>query len=152
MKSTTNDKLKTSLAEKEATKQKLPEKIDQLKRYLASFLGRQSEKLSSQQKKLSLLFFGILMGGISLGLIFRPFINSESGSFTIPEGMKTTITIVPPETHEPIIVQEDLQMLLEFKSTLDSLYKFDRPTYEELLRGREGLLDSIDFLIGLYKQ
>ena len=65
--------------------------------------------------------------------------------------MKTTITIVPPETHEPVIAQEDLTMLMQFKSTLDSLYKFDRPTYEELLRGREGLLDSIDFLIWLYK-
>ncbi|HPM29960.1 MAG TPA: hypothetical protein PLJ60_06465 [Chryseolinea sp.] len=152
MKSTSNDNSKTSSAEKDSTKQKLSEKIDRLKRYLATFLSRQSEKLSSQQKKLSLLFFGILMGGISLRLIFRPFLNSESGSFTIPEGMKTTITIVPPETHEPVIAQEDLTMLMQFKSTLDSLYKFDRPTYEELLRGREGLLDSIDFLIGLYKQ
>lgn len=91
------------------------------------------------------------MGCISLGLIFRPFLNSKAGSFTIPEGMKTTITIVPPYSREPVISQEDLQMLMEFKSTLDSLYQFDRPTYEELLRGREGLLDSINFLIGLYK-
>lgn len=151
MKSTANDNSKTAHAEKEAAKQKLPEKIDQLKRYLATFLSRQSEKLSLQQKKLSLLFFGILMGGISLGLIFRPFLNSDSGSFTIPEGMTTTITIVPPDTREPVIAQEDLMMLMEFKTTLDSLYKFDRSTYEELLLGREGLLDSIDFLIGLYK-
>ncbi len=151
MKSTTNDNPKTTPADKEETKPKLSEKIDRLKRYIAAFLGKQSEKLSSQQKKLSLLFFGILMGCISLELIVRPFLSSDSGSFTIPEGMKTTITIVPPDTREPVISLEDLQMLIEFKSTLDSLYKFDRPTYEELLRGREGLLDSIDFLTGLYK-
>lgn len=150
MKPTTNDSSKT--ADKEATKQKLPERIDQFKRYLADFLGRQSEKLSLLQKKRALLLFGILMGGISLGLIFRPFISSNSGSFTIPDGMKTTITIVPPDTREPVIAKGDFQMLMEFKSTLDSLHKFDRPTYEELLRGREGLLDSVDLLIGLYKQ
>ena len=152
MKSTANDNSKTSMLKKIQQNKSCLRRSIGLNATSLTFLSRQSEKLSSQQKKLSLLFFGILMGGISLGLIFRPFLNSESGSFTIPEGMKTTITIVPPETREPVIAQEDLTMLMQFKSTLDSLYKFDRPTYEELLRGREGLLDSIDFLIGLYKQ
>lgn len=44
MKSTTNNNPKTTPDDKEETKPKLSEKIDRLKRYIAAFLGKQSEK------------------------------------------------------------------------------------------------------------
>ncbi len=131
-------------------KGRFAERIDILKHQLANFLGRQSQKLSLRQQKRILLLAGILMGGISLALIIRPFQDSATHSFNIPKGMNAKAFIIPPRERNAMIAEEEYLMLLKFKSTLDSLHKTNRPVYDEVLQGHAGLLDSINFLISIY--
>lgn len=148
---TSEKHLEKETPEETSYRHKLKTIVNSYLRKLADYLRRQSEKLSSPQKKLALALFGLLMGGICLTLTIRPFYNPSTSGFNFPEGMKAKAFIVPPAEREVMFSEEDYLMLMKFKSTLDSLYKADRPTYDALLIGREGLLDSINFLIGIYK-
>jgi hypothetical protein len=152
MKPFTKDNKDDSLNREQTIKGRFAERIEIRKRQLANFLGRQSQKLSLRQQKLMLLLLGVLMGGVSLTLIIHPFQDSSAHTFNIPEGMNAKAFIIPPRERDATISEEDYLMLLKFKATLDSLYKTDRPVYDELLRGHEGLLDSINFLISIYQQ
>lgn len=147
----TTDKHSKKKTSEESVKEKLVASINVLLRKLADYLRMQSEKLSSSQKKLALALFGLLMGGICLTLTIRPFYYSSTNEFSLPEGMTTAARVIPPAEREAMFSEEDFLMLMKFKSTLDSLYKTNRPVYDDLLRGREGLLDSINFLMEFYK-
>jgi hypothetical protein len=147
----TTDKHSEKKTSEESVKEKLVGSINLLLRKLADYLRTQSEKLSSSQKKLALALFGLLMGGICLTLTIRPFYYSSTNEFSLPKGMTTVARVIPPAEREAMFSEEDYLMLMKFKSTLDSLYKTDRPVYDDLLRGREGLLDSINFLMEFYK-
>jgi len=125
--------------------------IEKKKRDLANALGRASERLSPGGKKLSLLFFGIVMGGISLALIVRPFRDSPVNAYGFSKELHTPFTTVPIQPSDSLLSQEDFQLLIGLKHTLDSLKQHDPATYHELLKGREGLLDSINFLINIYQ-
>lgn len=149
---TTDKRLEKKTSEQVSAKEKLVGSMNSLLRKLADYLRVQSEKLSSSQKKLVLAIFGLFIGGVYLTLTIRPFYYSSAKEFNLPEGMTTKALVMPPTEREAIFSEEDYLMLMKFKSTLDSLYKKDRPVYDELLRGREGLLDTINFLIGLYKE
>ena len=148
MKPFTKDNKDDSQSGGQRIKGRFAERIDILKHQLANFLGRQSQKFSLRQQKRILLLAGVLMGGASLVLIIRPFQDSATPAFNIPEGMAF---IIPPRERDAVIAEEDYLMLLKFKSTLDSLYKTNRPVYDELLQGHAGLLDSINFLISIYQ-
>lgn len=130
---------------------KLGDRIELMKQHVANFLNRHMEKLSTQHKKWVLLVLGILMGAASLTVIIKPFQDSSAQAFRLPEGMEPRTWIVPPGKQDIMFSEEDYRMLLKFKAMLDSLYKADRPTYDEVLKGHEGLLDSIDFLISIYQ-
>lgn len=125
--------------------------IDKKKHQLAEFLGRQSEKLTPQGKKLSLLFFGIVMGGISLALIVKSFRDSPTNAYGFSKEISKPIFIIPLHQADSMFSREDYEVLLGFKQTIDSLKRYDPTTYEELLKGREGLVDSINFLISIYQ-
>lgn len=131
--------------------EKLSGAIENKKRQLAEFLGRKSEKLSPQGKKLSLLFFGVVMGGICLALIVKPFQDSPANAYGFSKELSAPLLTVPRQQADSAFSREDYKMLLGFKQTIDSLKQYDPTTYNELLKGREGLLDSINFLIGIYK-
>ncbi len=148
----TPDRHSQKTSEEIPAKEKMVGMLNSFLRKFSDYLKTQSEKLSSSQKKLALALFGLLMGGICLALTIRPFYSSPVSEFNLPEGMTTKAFVIPPAEREAMFSEEDYLMLMKFKSTLDSLYKTDRPVYDGLLRGREGLVDSIDFLIGLYKQ
>lgn len=148
----TTDKHSEKITSEEVSvKEKLVGSMNSMLRKFADYLKTQSEKLSLSQKKLALAIFGLLMGGICLTLTIRPFYYSSASEINLPEGMTTKALVIPPAEREAMFSEEDFLMLMKFKSTLDSLYKTDRPVYDDLLRGREGLLDSINFLIDLYK-
>lgn len=120
-------------------------------RKLADWLGRQSERLSPQGKKGSLLLFGLLMGGISLMLI----INSLKGTSVNASVFPTTIespTVTPGIGTEPIMTPDEYTKLLRFRRMMDSLKQSPegRTLYHEILHGRKGLLDSVDFLLNIY--
>ena len=129
----------------------LSEKNQKVKRQLADYLNRMSEKLSIQTKKRILVTVGILMGCICLAMMFEPFRNPMIDQQVIPHETKVPIVIVPPESNDALLSPEDYSMLLEFKQTMDSLMINDRGSYEEILNGREGLMDSINFLIRLFR-
>lgn len=148
----TTDKHSEKITSEEVSlKEKLVGSMNSVLRKFTDYLRTQSEKLSLSQKKLALVIFGLLMGGICLTLTIRPFYYSSESEFNLPEGMTTKALVIPPAEREAMFSEEDFLMLMKFKSTLDSLYKTDRPVYDDLLRGREGLLDSINFLIDFYK-
>lgn len=149
---TTDKNLAEKTSEEVSVKEKLVGSMNSLLRKFADYLKIQSEKLSLSQKKLALALFGLLIGGVCLTLTIRPFYYSSANEINLPEGMTTEARVIPPAEREAMFSEEDYLMLMKFKSTLDSLYKKDRPVYDELLRGREGLLDTINFLIGLYKE
>lgn len=128
---------------------RLSEIFDKRKRQLADFLGRQSEKLSPQSKKVMLLFFGVMMGGLCLALILKPFHRSAINSPFILEAITPTV-IVPKSSMDSLLSHEDHEKLIGFMKVMDSLRKYDHATYDELLKGREGLLDSIRTLIRIY--
>lgn len=148
---TTDKHSEKKTSEEASVKEKLVGSINVLLRKLADYLRTQSEKLSSSQKKLALALFGLLMGGICLALTIRPFYYSSASEFNLPDGITTKALVIPPAERESMFSEEDYLMLMKFKSTLDSLYKTDRPVYDDLLRGRKGLLDSINYLIDFYK-
>lgn len=125
--------------------------IEKRKRMIADFLGRTSERLSPNGKKLSLLFFGIVMGGVSLTLITAPFRSSSINTYGFTKELSAPLTTVPVQPSDSVFSQEDYELLLGFKHTLDSLKQYDPATYHELIKGREGLLDSINFLIRFYQ-
>ncbi len=129
---------------------RLSDAIEKRKRAVAEFLGRTSERLSPNGKKLSLLFFGIVMGGVSLALITAPFRDSPVSAYGFTKELSPPSTTVPIQPSDSIFSQEDYQLLIGFKHTLDSLKQYDPATYHELIKGREGLLDSINFLLRFY--
>jgi hypothetical protein len=127
---------------------KLSEKIENYKRQLADNLTRTSERFSLQSKKRLLAVLGIIMGCICLAMMIEPFRKPFNNMDMIPAAQHDPVVIVPPEN--PLLSPQDYKMLLEFKQTMDSLKVNDRISYDEILQGREGLLDSINFLISIY--
>ena len=129
---------------------KLSEKIEKYKRQLADNLTRTSERFSLQSKKRLLAFLGIIMGCICLAMMIEPFRKPFNNMNMIQAAQHTPVVIVPPGNGESLFSPQDYKTLLGFKQTMDSLKVNDRISYDEILQGREGLLDSINFLISIY--
>jgi hypothetical protein len=128
--------------------EKVISSIEKTKITLTHFLSRQSEKFSPAGKKLLLLVFGLLMGGISLYLMIEPFRNPVSAErlFSKQQIQKTIV----PQPAPPLISKEEYLLLISYKKTLDSLRRYDPQSYQVLMQHRQGLLDSLEFLIRLY--
>jgi hypothetical protein len=120
--------------------------IEQLKRKLADFLGRQSEKLTVPQRKVMLLLFGLTIGSICVGLVIRPFAGDQQERFTIPTSVEAPKLIQP----DAAIGKTDYQSLVWFKRVMDSLKHSPkgRAQYEQIMKERPGLLDSVHFILG----
>lgn len=129
---------------------KLSEKIETYKRQLADNLNRASERFTLQSKKRFLAFLGIILGCICLAMVIEPFRKPFNNMDMIPAAQHAPVVIVPPGGAESLLSSQDYKTLLEFKQTMDSLKVNDRTAYDEILQGREGLLDSINFLISIY--
>ncbi|PZR20455.1 MAG: hypothetical protein DI539_10740 [Flavobacterium psychrophilum] len=129
---------------------KLSEKIETYKRQLADNLNRASERFTLQSKKRFLALLGIILGGICLSMMIEPFRKPFNNMNMIPAAQRAPVVIVPPGNGESLLSPQDYKTLLEFKQTMDSLKINDRISYDEILQGREGLLDSINFLISIY--
>lgn len=142
---------KTKRAPRTPKKRKLSG-LEKRKRQLAGYLTRQSEKLSPGRKKLLLLVFGILMGSASLVLVTEPFRNVKADSpFAPAEPTWVPLSIYPQDSSASLVPDEEYEMLTGFLHVLDSLKQHDPETYRDVLRGREGLIDSVRLLIPLYE-
>ena len=131
---------------------KLTHKLEAWQRKLADFLGTQSKRLSNKQKKLSLLCFGIIMGSLSLVLMIEPFRKAPATTSPfISEKIRLPPIIESQLDSQTALSQEELEWLIGFTQTLDSLKLYDSTSYDHLLKDHEGLLDSINFLISNYR-
>jgi hypothetical protein len=149
MKNTTNVAGKSEeQTQASVVREKMISSIEKIKITLTHFLSRQSEKLSPAGKKVLLLVFGLLMGGISLYLMIEPFRNPVSAEllFSKQQIQKTIV----PQPAPPLISQEEYVLLIGYKKKLDSLRRYDPQSYQILMHHRQGLLDSLEFLIRLY--
>jgi hypothetical protein len=72
----------------------------------------------------------------------KPFLVSHPGP-TIGT-YKNSILSNPPT---PLLTQEEIRMLTQFIQTMDSLEQVDKKTFKQALRGREGMMDSIRFML-----
>lgn len=120
-------------------------------RKLADWLGTQSERLSPQRKKVSLLLFGMLMGGISLMLIINSFKGTSGNASVFPTANESPM-LSPGVRFDPVLTPEEYKKLTLFRKMMDSLKQSPqgRMLYNEILQGRTGLLDSIDLLLSIY--
>lgn len=116
---------------------------------IAIWLTRLSEKLTQRGKKTFLIIFAFVVSAICLFLILAPFTVSRGTSANRLPGndKKHNKTTPPPLTNAPVISEGDLNTMIKFRRTLDSLKRHDPDTYNSLTQGRQGLIDSIDFLI-----
>lgn len=131
-------------------RKKIEQEVESRKQELSGFLSKQSERLSPRGKKILLLVFGIILGGAGLLLITQPFRHTTSTlSIASPPSEGPAIIIL--DHPEDLISHGDYQLLVGFRKTLDSLKLHDPYTYQSLLRERQGLIDSLDFLIRLYQ-
>lgn len=121
-------------------------------RVLADWLTRKSERLSLRGKKISLLLFGIAMGGVSLMLIVSSLRDRSVDALIFPKVIDTPAT-APRVRPEPIMTETEYRKLHYFRRMMDSLGQTPRgrALRDEILAGRTGLLDSIDFLLDLHE-
>jgi len=120
------------------------ERIEYLKRAVATRLGLAVNSLTARSKRRLLLTVGCLVTCICLFMITSPF-HKKGSVIVIPKGDIPT-TIIPPE---PLLSVEDFQMLRDFEQIMDSLKLYDNKTYTEILHDRKGLLDSVKMLLRL---
>jgi hypothetical protein len=130
---------------------KLYEKIENRKRQLANYLNSFNENFSLQTRKRIFATVGILMGCICLAMMIEPFRNPTSDRSVIQHNTGIPVVIVPPNKEEPLISDEEFSLLDNFKQMMDSLNIYDNKSYKEIFDGREGLMDSIDFLMRIYR-
>lgn len=122
--------------------------INSLKHKIAQNLTKQSERLSPLQKKWYLLTIGVLTGGLCLALVLQPVIQWNDKA--IPYPANASQYAIVPQPNPGLFTEEDYLLLTRFKLTMDSIYKVDRITYDELLKEHHGLMDTVNLLIKTY--
>lgn len=127
-------------------RQRIANAVQSKNKQLAVFLSEHYEILSERGKKVSLLLFGLVMGGASLYFM----ISSGQGKTTLAEATARLPLAIHDQATEPIITLDEYQQLMSFRHALDSLHEVNPKFYERVERERKGLLDSLDLLIKLY--
>lgn len=117
-------------------------------RRFADLLSDRYERLSQRGKKISLLLFGLMMAGASLYLIGSP---GESSNVLAEVNAQLPVAILDQPRQELITLQEYRQ-LLSFRDALDSLHEVNPALYDQMIRERKGLLDSLELLIRIFQK
>lgn len=145
------EKHKNLESKPKAMRSKLAQQVDKGTRTVADYLGQQSDRLSPKGRKFTFLFLGIVMAGVCISLIVKPFQQSGHKSFVLPSQASVPVISAPTQEPDSIFSEHDYQMLVSFKTTLDSLKQSDPTAYEGLMKNRKGLMDSVNFLIEIYR-
>jgi hypothetical protein len=129
------------------SKQRINQAIDKQQRRLAAYLNAQTAKLSTRMRKFILLAFGILTSVICVGLI----VQAYNGTSVKLKGFSKPVITQPALPMDPLFSEEDYRMLAAFQKMMDSLKRspYGREIYDQILKERPGLLDSVDFLLKL---
>lgn len=141
--------------EKESTSKKahiargiVQKNLNAIGRRIASILSKKFEPLPLRWKKTLLICFGLAVTIACIGMIVHPFFKEDTGLLHIlSKRIETPDVRNPPDEMFP---EADYHLLMGFKRTLDSLKVYDPDTYQQMTHDRQGLLDSIDYLIGIY--
>jgi hypothetical protein len=108
-------------------------------------------KIPEQTKRQLLAITGIVIVCVCIMTIVEPG-DKEAGNIDLVPYTYTAPLLVNPGGDDATLSAADYTMLLEFIHTMDSLRVYDRATYDTILLGHEGLLDSVRFVISLYQQ
>lgn len=120
------------------------EKSEALLKVLMERLNRQLSQLPPKVQKRSFITAGCVVASLCLFMVVSPFTTKDNDTQIVPRGESSTV-IVPPI--DPLLSTSDLMMLQDFKQVMDSLKIYDKKTFREILQGREGLLDTVEFLL-----
>lgn len=126
---------------------KIIERVEQLKRHMASSLNAVLNKLSLKARKRLLLISGCMVTCLCAWMLLSPF-HRGGVSVNVFQNGRISAPVVPPE---PLFSAEDINMLRDFRQVMDSLKLYDAKTYTEILQGHEDLLDSVDMLLRWYE-
>lgn len=122
---------------------KLNDKLETLKRNLAGNLSQATEGYSAKTKKRTLLLTGFACALLCIWLSALPFISKR----TTTRANVSMPVVIHPLQNEPILSKEEYKLLEGFITTMDSLKQVNREAYQNAMTGREGLIDSILFLL-----
>lgn len=124
----------------------LKNELQQLAGGLSKYLNACASRLPLKVRKWVGGTLGLGVAALCMVMIARPFYAGYPA--VVIERGRMPVTIVPPQG-EPILSVEDRAFLAGFKSMMDSLKVHDLDTYAKIIRGREGLLDSVDLILKL---
>lgn len=130
------------------TRKRIAMFVQKLQRRCANFLSMHYEGLSEKAKKVSLVTFGIIMSGVSLYFMIGP----KQQFRTLAEAAAKLPVVIPGQPRESLITIQEYKQLISFRRSLDSLRQVNPMMYSRVMHDRKGLLDSLDFLIGLYRK
>ena len=126
--------------------------LEKLKRNAADYMCIQSERLSTHQKRLVFVMACCIACGGCAAMIVHAVQGDSKMSSIIPVRIN-----VPPVLHSqiqaaPIVTDAQYKRLLKFKNSCDSLQRSEGGMilYEDMIRSRPGLMDSVDFLISIH--
>lgn len=122
---------------------KINDKFEKAKRRLANRLSRATDSYSTKTKKWVLTITGLVCAFLCIWLTLFPFIHKRK-SFN---AITTMPVVIHPSPNESILSAEEYRLLKSFLRTMDSLKQVDQEAYHKAMMGREGLIDSILFLL-----
>lgn len=131
----------------------IPRYLEKITRQLASYLHRHSQTFSIRAQKLMLITFGAMAGSICFAIIVTS-VSTPTRTIT-PRGDHQQLVL--PRIQEPTSSQnidEDIHHLKNFKHAMDSLRLTPggQTKYDCLFYHRQGLLDSLNYILWLYQQ
>jgi hypothetical protein len=135
-----------TVPEKPEILEKLSDVLERYKVRVARRLTEWSEFFSVATKKIGLVGFAIAVSAMCLSLMLSPFSEPVLRKVIVKPVEKHRAIVFPPGGASAIS-QEDFDKMISFKHILDSLIIHDPATYQILIRGRQSLVDSIDYLI-----
>lgn len=130
--------------------ERLASQTKEQKQRLAGFLSRQAERIPNNAKKSILLVFGACMCALCLFMIATPFRTGKPLLNLAPKPSEN-FNVLLPQYPENSISHGDYALLVSFRKTLDSLRLHDPAVFQTILKERQGLVDSLDFLIRIYR-
>jgi len=125
---------------------KLKDKFKRCTSRIVIALNNYISQLPLKTRKWILGFLGLAVAALCLTMIIR---SIQPVSWRLNVGHDSMpVTILPP-LGEPLLSTDDKAFLMRFRNMMDSLKAHDLDTYLKIINGREGLLDSVDLILGL---
>lgn len=120
----------------------------------AIIMNKGFSKLDKTKRKVAVVFFSLIGGGLSIYYIGEAVVGVKKespvekiGSFSIPKQLNPR----EEETYNDILLDEETwNKVQDFKHYMDSLKSVNSPQYYIIMDARPGLIDSIHALEQIY--